>query len=265
MRTLNGRRQYIGGWNIANIGDLVILTDGTGKGSLTVFDVVAMRTAPLYGEGPGGTTVIWAVSTPSAPYKLDAKGATGGIPAGGTTSQITPDAYVLQANEVMQARFKPKFIDNTSANSGAHIGMFDVFAYNPGSTSAWGTKNVPGIMNSRTMVGDPADAVALPLVDTNMSAPTAAAALTDGFMSAEKTEMCWNYNQQTPAFVLRWNSASSTPAGIAVALETSAYVYYIQKRASGDRPYTIAGYSVMVPDDVSVDDIIPIQISSPAL
>jgi hypothetical protein len=265
VRTLNGRRQYIGGWNIANIGDLIILTDGTGKGSLTVFDIVGMRAAPLYGEGPGGATVIWTSSAVSAPYKLDAKGSTGSISSGGVTQQITPDAYLLMSNEVMQARFKPKLIDNTSGNSNAKIDMFDIYAYNPGSTSAWGTKNVPAIMNARAMVGDPADAISLPLVDANMTGPTAAAAITDGWMAAEKTELCWNFNQQTPAFVLRWNSASSTPAGISVALETSGYVYYIAPRGGSGRPYTIAGYSVMVPDDVSVDDIIPIQISSPAV
>ncbi len=263
MRTLNGRRQYIGGWNIANIGDLIVLTDGTGKGSLTVYDVVGMRAAPLYGEGPGGATVIWAVTTPSAPYKLDPKAATGGINSGGTTSAITPDAFSLQQNEVMQARFKPKLID-TAAGSGAHIDMFDISAFNPGSTSAWGTKNVPAMLNARIMVGDPADSVSLPLQDTNMGAPTAAAALVDGWMAAEKTELCWTFNQLVPSFVLRWNGAASTPAGIAVALETSGYTYYIQAR-NGNRPFTLAGYSVMVPDDVSVDDIIPIQVQAPAI
>ncbi len=261
------RGMFRGGWNAACVGDNVILTDGSGQGSCTVYTVYAMRAAPLFGEGPGGVTVIWAVTTPSAPFTLDPKAAVGSLGSGTPTNAITPDAFQLQNNEVAQMRFKVKMID-TSAGSGAHIDNFDLSAFNPGSTRAWGSKNVQAILNPRAQVGDPADAISLPLQDTNMGAPTAAAAIVGGFDDAVSvsTELMWYY-QNVPNFVLKWNGAAATPAGLAVGLECSGYIYYIKPKASlpgmGAISGDIGGYAVSVPGGVDVRDIIPLQIAAP--
>ncbi len=264
MRGSARRRHFQGGFSALEPGDIVLPLDGS-SGAAVLYDVVHASPLPLLGEGPGGVTVIWAVSTPSLPYTLDKNAATGALTSGQASSVVTPDAFLLAKNELVQARFKVRLID-TSAGSGAHVDMFDVLAYNPGSGQrAWGTNSVAAILNARQQVGDPADAVSLPLQDTNMGAPTSTLDV-GGWLAADRTELFWmgqgGSTQQVPSFALRWNGAAATPAGIAVGLEVSGYRFVLKERAQdGDREVSLAGQTFYLPNNVSVDDIVGVPVA----
>ncbi len=262
MRSSGRRRLFQGGFCAVEPGDIILPLDGT-SGPGVLYDVIHASPLPLFGAGPGGVTVIWADSAPGPPYSLDPKGATGVLTSGQPSAMVAPDAFQLASSELVQVRFKVKLID-TAAISGAHIDMFDVLAFNPGSSRTWGTNATQAILNARQQVSDPADAVSLPNQDTNMGAPTTALDA-GGWMAADRTELFWKgtaSTAQVPNFQVKWNGAASTPAGIAVALEVSGYRFILKERAQdSDREAVIAGQSLYLPKNVSVDDIIPIPVA----
>ena len=261
MRSTGRERFFRGGWNTLEPGDLCILVDGTEWSALPVYDVVQARGLNSLGESPGGVTVIWAVSSPYPPYKADPKANIGALGAGGQTPLIAPDAFQLQVNEVVQARFKIKLID-TAAGSGAKVGNFDLNGYLPGASLYWGTTQTTAPLNARMQMQDPADAISLPVQDANMALPSTFPG-DDGFLFAETTEMFWQYNI-IPQFRLTWNGAAATPAGIAVALVVQGYDYILRPRAGSTqgRHAIVGGVDVSVPDGVSQDDIIPIPVQA---
>jgi hypothetical protein len=259
MRSTGRERFFRGGWNTLEPGDLCILVDGTSWSGLDVYDVVQARGLNSLGESPGGATVIWAVSSPYPPYKADPKANIGSLGPGQATPLIAPDAFQLQTNEMVQARFKLKLID-TAAGSGAKVDGFDLTAYLPGSSLYWGTSQTTAPLNARMQLPDPADAIALPVQDANMSLPSAYAQ-DDGFLYAETTEIFWQYNI-IPQFILKWNGAASTPAGIAVAVEVQGYDYILRKRPGGSRTGVVGGVTISIPDGVSPDDIVPIPVQA---
>jgi hypothetical protein len=261
MRSTGRERFFRGGWNTLEPGYLCILVDGTTWDGLPVYDVVQARGLNSLGESPGGLTVIWAVSSPYPPYKADPKASILSLGAGQQTGLIAPDAFQLQVNEMVQARFKLRLID-TAAGSGAKIDNFDLVAYLPGSSLYWGTTQTTAPLNARYQVPDPADAISAPVQDANMSLP-AAFPVDDGFLFAETTEMFWQYDI-IPQFRLQWNGASATPAGIAVALEVQGYDYILRRRAGSTqgRSAIVGGVNISIPDGVSQDDIIPVPVQA---
>jgi hypothetical protein len=253
---------FIGGWAALKPGRLCVLLKAADASPLTVFEVQAGAGLPFLGKGAGGYCVIWTQSgTAPAPYTADPTAGSGPIQPGGNVGGIQPSALQGLNNELFQARFKLRLLDTTSP-SGAHIDMFDVQAFNPGGANAWGTSNYPAVINARGQMPDPSDDASAALQDEDMT-PASAYASQDGWMAADRTELFWIGQAAQPFFQVNWYGADATPDGIGLALEVSGYRYVINPttRPAG-RPGVIAGHPVMVPDGVSVDDIVPVQVQS---
>lgn len=260
-------RRNRGGWKAYEWGDLVVLLDQNTQDNPQIYDISDDRGVPLFANDESddqtGVIPIWAVSTPSAPYLLDPKGATGTIaPLGNKT--CAPDSLQLKTNELVQVRVKLKLIDTFPA-SGAVIDDFSLSAFLPGSSAVWGTSNTAGVLSPRVQAGDPADSVSLPLQGSDMGGP-AYAALT-GFEVNDKTELFWYGVNSVPSFRLNYFGSGNTPAGIAVGLELSGYRYLLAAHpvGSGQRTAYRGGIQITIPDDVgSVDDILGVPIAGRA-
>lgn len=216
--------------------------------------------------GIHGVVVIWSHSAaPPAPYILDPQGASGSIASSGVVAAIVPKALVVLPRELLQLRFRVKFIGAFAAGLAADD--FDFRASQPGATRRWSVQNSLGSLNVMDQVQNAADSIVAPAQGANIALPAV-------FPSEDAWEAAWRsqlftYQDLSPAFDIVNNGSVATAAGMAIGLQVSGYRYALAPMTRGagwrDIPFEGVAPAIAAPPQIAdVSEALVIQIAGRA-
>jgi len=243
------------------IGQRVLILNGSTfqtEGESTAFEVVGIQEVGQLGQSGLLGMASVAAGFPAG-YAFDKNATVNQGIAQGANPAIQPASLAAQRYQLVQARFKSKYLNVPGPPS---IRDFDVWISNPANVRvlSGSASGMAGVMNAIDQYPDPIDTVALVAQGGALGYPTLYPG-GDGLGEWEQaafTEQWWYYNNQ-PSFQLVNNGSAAIAAGGTFAWFLKAWlvVYNVAPVVSSSlRSETIAGETFNVPSALSRQELL---------
>ena len=239
-----------------HIGQRVVMLGATNfqtEDGSAVFEVVGVSQF-LVGQS-GLLGIYYSGAAAPAGYAMDTNALLDtAIGIAAQSAAIQPDFLQGQRYQLMQARFKPKFLNPPAPPSVRDI---DIWALNPTRVWSGSATGMSGVLNAIEQAPDPIDLTTLPAQGGALAYPTLFPAEHE-WRIARPSELWWYY-QTSPSFQIANNGSVAIAAAgtFGVFLKTLLTVYNVQPITSSQmRVELIGGVPIKAPSRLSREELL---------